>query len=113
MINKCPINPPKLLSVKSTKIICTSCGSWVGRYPTFSGSDDYWQCERCGCTYLEFKNGRPYGKKSKEWEAIVILFNETFYQIREDEFDTIICNPPLEAIDHELIIKWLAENRIY
>ena len=51
---------------------CSRCRTWYGRTPTFLGDldkGDY--CERCGCTSFSVSNGRPIGKKSKDWDWVL------------------------------------------
>lgn len=110
----CPVQAPKLISAKSTVVRCACCGAWAYRYPTFMGDDDYFECEKCaGCTSVQMSEGRPYGKKSKEWEWIERMFNELFTDISPYERDTVVTEPPLESLDWEAVEAWYRSKNIY
>jgi ribosomal protein S27AE len=111
---ECPVKTPKLLSAESTVETCASCGKWVQRYPSFMGDDDgYWQCEKCGCTSIRSRAGRPYGPKSRRWEWVVEQFNELFLDIAPWDRDTVQSTPPLKELDWESVETWFNANNIY
>jgi hypothetical protein len=76
----------KLLRASSTVATCTSCKTWVDRWPDFMGEpfDKGYQCEKCGCTSVALRPGRPFGPKHKDWESIVYWWNEYSHQIEEE-----------------------------
>lgn len=69
---------PTLLRVESEVIVCAQCHRWVIRVPQFTGFDDDWQCEYCGCTSTVSHIGRSFGPKSREWDRIVSDFEWTW-----------------------------------
>lgn len=113
MMDDCPVKAPKLLSVKSTKVLCACCGAWAYRYPTFIGDDDFFQCEKCGCTSIRNLEGRPYSNKSRQWEWIVSQFNEFFTDIAYWDWDTVVTDPPMKELDWQAIEAWYRSKNIY
>lgn len=87
---------PKLKLVQSTVWTCAGCGRWMERQPDYYDGDfgkgDY--CEKCGCTSIEGRDGRPFGPKSKRWEHILREW--------EDEWEDILrWYPESVSIDDE------------
>lgn len=107
---ECPVAAPKLLKAKSTVVLCSNCKAWITRYPTFLGYDDMDHCERCGCTSVIMREGRPYGPKSGLWDWIVAEFREVFSHLDTWEFESVICDPPIESLDWKAIDDWFNEN---
>lgn len=95
----------KIIWASSTVFRCTSCKTWIIRYPDFLGDpfDKGWECEKCGCTSVRLSKGRPFGIKSKEME----LFQDEWSE-NEDSFirwvsdaelqDTIKTIPPFVPV---------------
>lgn len=108
-----PVEVPKLLRVKSTVEVCASCGKWACRYPDFVGNEGFWECERCGCTSVKIRDGRPYGPKSKDWGLVKSWFEEFFPDITPEDFDTIETEPPLKSLDWQSIERWFKDQGIY
>ncbi len=114
MENKCPVPAPKLLKADSLVETCASCGAWVNRYPAFFGeSDRYWQCDKCGCTSVKIRDGRPYGSKSRQWEHVVIEFNELYLDIAYWDWDTVVTDPPMHTLDWAAVETWFRSQNIH
>lgn len=101
-----PIAAPKLLKANSTVETCASCGMWVERYPDFLDSEGFWQCEKCGCTSVKQRPGRPYGPKSKEWHWINERFNDLFIYFAPGDFDAVETDPPMQSLDWKAVKAW-------
>jgi len=89
---------PKLIRVESMVETCAQCGMWLLRSPEYSnglGGDKGHQCERCGCTSVQIRRGRPYGPKSALWARITEDFNEIWPYMHIFEFVGITSDPPL------------------
>lgn len=91
---------PQLLLAKSYVFTCTSCHSWQGRIPQFWGQDlgKGYQCEKCGCTSVNIREGRPYGSKSKAWEWVKPEFEKLWRFVIPYDMDTVITKPTLEEM---------------
>lgn len=114
MNDNCPVQAPKLLKAKSTVETCSSCGAWVERYPSFLGeSDSFWECEKCGCTSVNIRDGRPYSQKNQRWGEIVKLFEETYLQIPYWDWDTVETDPPMNTLDWAAVEAWYRSQNIY
>lgn len=114
MSNKCPVPAPKLLKADSTVETCASCGAWIERYPTFLGeSDSFWQCEKCGCTSVKLRDGRPYGPKSGKWAQVVSMFEDAYLDIPYWDWDKVEAEPPLQSLNWEAIEQWFESQNIY
>jgi hypothetical protein len=112
--NPCPVSVPKLLKAKSTVVHCASCGAWVRRYPDFLGEDDvFWECERCNNTSQTLREGRPYGKKSRQWAQIVEWFNDCCFDIPPWDWDTVETDPPMSSLDWKALERWYRSQNIY
>lgn len=111
--NDCPVPAPKLLKANSTVEVCSSCGAWAGRYPTFMEGDSFWQCEKCYCTSVKLREGRPYGAKSREWARIVEQFNRLYLDIPYWDWDTIETEPPMKTLDWKTVEEWFRQRNIY
>ena len=110
----CPVEVPKLISVQSTVIACSHCGAWVVRYPSFMGEfDDFFQCEKCGCSAIKIRDGRPYSHRSRRWDWVVGSFKESFTDIPYWDWNTVVCDPPLKELDWDAIEQWYQEHNIY
>lgn len=114
MLEGCPIQPPKLLRADSLVETCASCGAWVDRYPEFLGeSDGFWQCDKCDNTSIKIRQGRPYSRRSRQWQNIVTQFEELFTDIAPQDWDSVICEPPLASLDWNAIEAWYVSHNIY
>lgn len=113
MSDQCPVPPPKLLKATSLVETCGSCGAWVERYPEFVGNEIEWQCDKCGATWVNVRQGRPYGPKSKQWELVTEWFNDLYLDIHPDEWDTVTTDPPMESLDWQAIEAWYRSQNIY
>ena len=114
MSSSCPVPAPKLLKAQSTVETCASCGAWVERYPSFLGeSDNSWQCEKCGCSSVKVREGRPYGPKSSQWVEVVKMFEDAYLDIPHWDWDTIQTEPPMQSLDWEAIERWFRSQNIY
>ena len=48
---------------------CYSCGAWLGRLPPYYGSGDKGDyCHKCGGTAVKTREGRPFGRRHRDWE---------------------------------------------
>jgi hypothetical protein len=112
-MEECPVKPPKLISAKSTKVICARCGAWSYRYPDFMGGDEMWDCDKCGNTSCYKREARPYGKKSRHWEKIVDWFNDVYLNIPYWDWDTVVTEPPMKDLDWAAIEEWFRSRHIY
>jgi len=112
-LDDCPVKPPKLVSAKSTKVICASCGAWSYRYPTFMGGDEIWDCDKCGNTSCYEREGRPYSEKSRHWGWIVERFNELYLDIPYWDWDTVVTEPAMNTLDWEKIEDWFRSHNIH
>lgn len=101
-----PVKAPKLLSCQSLVETCASCGTWVERYPEFLQGDYFWQCDKCGNTSVRIRQGRPYGKKSREWANIVERFEEMFDSIPYWDWETVVTEPPMKTLDWKGLNEW-------
>jgi len=111
---ECPVQPPKLLRAESRVETCAHCGAWVERYPAFLGSNDgFWQCERCGSSAVEIRDGRPYAPKSKEWKWVVAQFNKLYLHIAPWDRDTVTTDPPMNSLNWGAVEAWWNEQGIY
>lgn len=113
LYDDCPMKAPKLLKVKSLVETCSSCGAWVERYPEFLAGDYFWECEKCGCTSVKIRQGRPYSKKSREWENITNQFNELFLDIPYWDWDSIETEPPMKSLDWVAVEQYFNSQNIY
>lgn len=114
MLEGCPVKPPKLLKAESIVESCDSCGLWIHRYPSFLGEDDgFFDCDRCNCTSVRLRDGRPYGPKSKQWDQIVKWFEECFTDIDSSDWDTVETDPPMKSLDWDAIEEWYRSHNIY
>lgn len=114
MNEECPIKAPKLLKAQSTVETCASCGAWVDRYPSFMGeSDNFWQCDKCGCTSVKLRDGRPYGAKSRQWAEVVQMFEESYLNIHPGDYSTVETDPPMASLDWQAVEKWYQSQGIY
>lgn len=114
MSDECPVKPPKLLRAESTVETCSSCGAWVERYPSFLGeSDGFWECEKCGCTSVNIRDGKPFAKKSRRWADIVEMFNDLYLDIPHWDWDTVVTDPPMRELDWSAIEAWFRSQNIY
>jgi hypothetical protein len=113
LYDDCPVKPPTLLRADSIVETC-GCGKWIQRYPAFMGDDDsFWQCEKCGRTWINRRPGRPYGPKSKEWAWVQEQFNKLYLDISPFDRDTVLCDPPLESLDWQAVEEWFQSHNIY
>lgn len=92
---------PKLLKVQSEVIRCNGCHAWVIRVPQFTGFEDDWQCERCGCTSTISQIGRPFAPKSRSWESIVAEFR--WWWDYSDGFSPEVRNEMLIGCEYESV----------
>lgn len=114
MNSQCPVPAPKLLKANSTVETCASCGAWVERYPSFMGENDgFWECEKCGCTSMNIRDGKPFGRKSRRWSEIVKMFEESYTDIPYWDWDTIETEPPMRDLDWSAIEAWYASQNIH
>lgn len=114
MNDNCPVQAPKLLKAKSTVETCASCGAWVDRYPSFYGeSDGYWECDKCGCTSVKLRDGRPFSKKSRKWDEVVQVFEECYLDIPQWDWNTIVTEPPMITLDWGAVEEWYRSQNIY
>lgn len=114
LYDDCPVKPPKLLRADSVVETCASCGAWVERYPEFMGeSDGFWECDRCNCSSVKIRQGRPYGPKSKEWAWVQEQFNMLYLDIAPPDRSTVLCDPPLESLDWNAVEEWFRSHNIY
>lgn len=112
--NECPVKPPKLISADSLVETCASCGAWVERYPAFLGDNDsFWQCDKCDNTSVKIRDGRKYGKKSREWSNIVQMFEKYYLDIYPEDWDTIVTEPAMKDLDWDAIRAWNESRGIY
>lgn len=92
--------PPKLLKCESYVETCASCHSWVERYPQWLGEmDKSWQCEKCGCSSVDIRVGRPYGPKSREWDWIEKLFYELWPTMEPNDYIGLHTYPQVTNFD--------------
>lgn len=113
-VNKAPagraaggdVMKPKLYLAKSYVMTCAACGHWMGRWPQFfgdgmDGKGD--SCEKCGNTSVNIREGRPYGRKSKQWEWVESEFQKLwrFMQPEYDD-DTVECLPSLPELRQQM-----------
>ena len=113
-MSECPVPTPKLISAKSTVITCGHCGAWVERYPAFMGEfEDFWQCEKCGYSWIRIREGRPFSRKSRKWDWIVKEFNDLWTDIPHWDWDTVITDPPMASVDWAAIETWYRSMNIY
>lgn len=89
---------PELLVAYSTVWTCSSCGAWAGRFPKFLDDDGFWQCDKCGCTSVNIKEGRPYGPKSKDWDWIKKKFDECYGYMHPADFVTVRTSPSMKSM---------------
>lgn len=108
-----PFDTPKLLRADSFVETCASCGKWVERYPKFLEGDYFWQCYDCGCTSTKCREGRPFGKKSRDWETIVNNFNKMWTSIPYWDWETIVTDPPMKSLDWKAINEWYHSQGMY
>ena len=114
MSDDCPVKAPRLLKAKSLVETCASCGAWVERYPSFLGEPDgYWQCEKCGCTSVRIRDGKPFGPKSRRWHDLVEMFEDLYLNIPEWDWDTVETDPPMKSLDWEAVEEWFRSQNIY
>lgn len=113
MLEGCPVQTPKLLKAKSTVVTCASCGAWSYRIPTFMGTEDMWDCDKCGNTSCYERQGRSYSSKSRRWDDIVKSFNDVWTDIPHWDWDTVETEPPLKDIDWAAIEAWYRSMNIY
>ena len=92
----------KLLWAASTVFTCAQCHCWVVRSPKFMGDTDItgFECEQCGATSVQMRDGRPFGPKSQQWQDILSLWDEfSEFAIEMIEafewWDVIKTEPPL------------------
>jgi hypothetical protein len=63
--------------------------------------DKGYECEKCGCTSVNLRPGRPFGPKSAQWKDVLLAWNE-YYDfilgiIRDFGcWDIVKTEPPLE-----------------
>lgn len=113
-LKDCPVAAPKLLKADSLVETCASCGAWVNRYPAFFGESGCdWGCDKCGCTSVKIRDGRPYGPKSRQWEHVVAEFNELYLDIAHWDWDTIVTEPPMRELDWAAVEDWLRSRNIH
>lgn len=84
----------KLLKAESIVITCNCCGHWLNRGPAFLGYEGEWNCERCNCTSIRIRPGRPFGPQSREWEWINKVFNEMCKYFDSEEMTMVTTDPP-------------------
>lgn len=60
-----------------------------------------------------WSEGRPFGKKSRNWEAISNQFNKLWTSIPYWEWDTIETNPPMKSLDWKAINEWYHSKGMY
>lgn len=109
-----PVQTPRLLKVRSTVVRCASCGMWITRFPSFFGAfEGFFHCEKCGRTGIVEKEGRPYGPKSQQWDWIVDEFNHLFFGLETWDFESVVCDPPLESLDWKAIDDWFHSKNIF
>lgn len=85
----------KLLKAESIVITCNCCGHWLNRGPAFLGYEGQWDCEKCGCTSIRIRPGRPFGPQSREWDWIEKEFNQLWKYFDSEEMKTVTTDPPL------------------
>ena len=108
-----PFPTPQLIKAYARKEECARCHAWVERYPSFMGDrDDFWECDRCGCTSMYIKDARPYGPLSAKWPQILDWWDEMWRDLPPWDFDTVECDPPLSSIDWPKVAEWFLANGI-
>ena len=112
-MDECPVSAPKLISAKSTKVICARCGAWSYRCPSFMGTDEMWDCDKCGNTSCYEREGRPYSVKSRNWGWIEQQFNELYLDIPYWDWDTVATDPPMKDLDWKAVEAWFRSQNIY
>lgn len=77
----------KIVGIKSHVVTCYSCGAWLGRAPLWYSEGDKGDfCTKCGSTAVRVRDGRPFGKKSKDWEWLLKECLELFECFADDEY---------------------------
>jgi len=74
-------NLPSLCLVKSHRIRCAGCKTWVIRLPQWDGAflgDKGWQCGKCLCTSIIIEEGRPFGPRCRHWQQLLEEFEELY-----------------------------------
>ncbi len=112
-MDECPVQMPKLISAKSTVVTCASCGAWSYRTPTFMGTDEMWDCDKCGNTSCYEREGRPYSNRSRQWDRILEWFRDTWTDIPHWDWDTVVTEPPMKDLDWQAIEAWYRSHNIY
>lgn len=66
---------PQPTAIRTYVVRCHNCGAWICRVPMWNGLEGIGECDRCGGTFVQFSEGRPFGPRSKhfpyllhEWE---------------------------------------------
>ncbi len=70
--------PHEITGAQSTVMRCAHCNTWYARFPSFSGCDDFAECDKCGCTSFKYVPGRVYGPKSKHWKQVLLDWIELY-----------------------------------
>lgn len=108
-----PFPTPRLIKAYARKEKCYRCHAWVDRYPSFMGDrDDFWECERCGCTSMYIEDARPYGPNSRKWFQVCEWWEDLWRDLPPWDFDTVECDPPLSSIDWSVVADWYEERGI-
>lgn len=108
---------PDPIAIKSTVWTCNHCKAWICRVPQWCGDDGIGECDKCGCTSIVGRDGRPFGPMSQWWEIYVKHFRE-FVDLgmfdpndvcRESLLRSVImpegwAAPTAESLDPDLII---------
>ena len=79
-------NPHKITLIHSQVWRCARCKTWFIRSPVVVGLSGMGeQCDRCGCSSFVGTPGRPFGPTSKSWDWALILINDIFDDLCEEE----------------------------
>ncbi len=85
----------EVIRIHSIVYHCNGCGKWEGRYPLYMSDLGEWHCEKCGCTSVKIREGRPYGPRYRDWDKLVSWFWE--YACPED-YETVDFDPPVDVV---------------
>jgi hypothetical protein len=69
-IDRLPEVPSDVRAIRVNRYACYYCGAAQGWAPIFDDPfDKGYQCHRCGATSVRVREGRPVGRRSKDWPA--------------------------------------------
>ena len=83
--------------IKSQVTNCNACGAWLSRLPPYYGTGDKGDyCQKCFCTSVKVRDGRPFGPRHRDWKwmlkevmELVELFEEDSFEYR-DVLDSLV-----------------------